>query len=360
MKKTYYEVLGVPRDADEKTIRAAYRKLVLLYHPDRNREDGANEAFIRISKAWEVLGDPARRKSYDDLIRQTEDRERRAKTKPKAAVQGTAGESLGAKRAPPATADLVRLTALLNRARYAEAESLATRLTRTHPTEALPYAVLGDIARYRGDLREAARLYALAAQMDPRNPVYLRKHEELVSAKRRPIPDDEDSERRSTYPLMVGGGIVIASGAYLGLSREPTMFGGDGPIGSWTLGLVVMLFLCGVTMGACLTLAGYLDRFWAVRGAAVMRYPPSLVLGLVALVNFWAAVALYLGVGASQNAFNPSTSRLIGAVVAVTAILALASGASHEIKPVETLTWGGNVAYFGALCGWMVVDGFRQ
>ncbi|HRI44811.1 MAG TPA: DnaJ domain-containing protein [Fimbriimonadaceae bacterium] len=357
MKKTYYDVLGVPRNADEKAIRAAYRKLVLLYHPDRNSDDGAAEDFLRVSKAWEVLGDPARRKGYDELIRQTEERERKAKSKPSS---GSPAESLSAKRSPPATADLVRLTALLNRTRYNEAEALAQRLTRTHPTEALPYAVLGDIARYRGDLREAARLYALAAQMDPRNPVYLRKHEELVGTKRRAKADDEDAEERSTYPLMVGSGIVIASGAYLGLSHEPTMFGGDGPIGTWTLGLVVMLFLCGVTMGACLTLAGYLDRFWAVRGAAVMRYPPSLVLGLVALVNFWAAVALYLGVGASQNAFNPSTSRLVGAVAIVTGILALACGISHEIKPMETLTWGGNVAYLGALCGWMVVDGFRE
>lgn len=357
MKKTYYDVLGIPRDADEKTIRAAYRKLVLQYHPDRNQDAGASEAFIRISKAWEVLGDPVRRKGYDELIRQTEERERKAKTKPAASAPT---ESLSAKRGPPATADLVRLTALLNRTRYNEAEALAQRLTRTHPAEALPYAVLGDIARYRGDLREAARFYALAAQMDPRNPVYLRKHEELVSAKRRPKADDEDAEERSTYPLMVGSGIVIASGAYLGLSSEPTMFHGDGPIGTWTLGLVVMLFLCGVTMGACLTLAGYLDRFWAVRGAAVMRYPPSLVLGLVALVNFWAAVALYLGVGASQNAFNPSTSRLVGAVAVVTAMLSLASGLSREINPIEVLTWGGNVAYLGALCGWMVVDGFRE
>lgn len=91
-----------------------------------------------------------------------------------------------------------------------------------------------------------------------------------------------------------------------------------------------------------------------------MRYPPSLVLGLVALVNFWAAVALYLGVGASQNAFNPSTSRLVGAVAVVTAMLSLASGLSREINPIEVLTWGGNVAYLGALCGWMVVDGFRE
>lgn len=356
MRKTYYDVLGVARNADEKTIRGAYRKLVLQFHPDHNSDPLAAEMFIRITRAYEALVDPERRKSYDRLIQMEEQKvERRAST------TSTPRPVAERKRDPGPAADIVRLTALLNRGRFNEAEILAQRLVKHYPREAIPYAVLADIARYRGDLREATRLYAYAAQMDPRNPVYQRKHEELLDSTSNPRRggDEHDPEERTMFPLGVGAGIVIASGAYLALSREEPLFKGEGPVSTWTLGLCVMLFLSGVAMGAALTIGGLLDRFWATRGAAVMRFPPSLVLGLVALVNFWAALALYFGIGASQNAFNPSTSRMVGAVAVVTGLLAAACALS-DINPMQTLTWGGNVVYIGALCGWMVADGFRE
>jgi len=66
--KDYYEILGVPRDADEKAIRAAYRRLARRYHPDVNPGDSAAEAkFKEINEANEVLSDPEKRKKYDEL-----------------------------------------------------------------------------------------------------------------------------------------------------------------------------------------------------------------------------------------------------------------------------------------------------
>jgi molecular chaperone DnaJ len=49
--RDYYEVLGVPRDADEKKIKDAFRELVLKYHPDHNKEPGAEETFKEIAEA---------------------------------------------------------------------------------------------------------------------------------------------------------------------------------------------------------------------------------------------------------------------------------------------------------------------
>jgi molecular chaperone DnaJ len=58
-------VLGVPRSADEKAIKDAFRKLALQYHPDRNKEPGAEERFKEIAAAYAVLSDPKKRAEYD-------------------------------------------------------------------------------------------------------------------------------------------------------------------------------------------------------------------------------------------------------------------------------------------------------
>ncbi len=64
-QRDYYEVLGVSRDADQKTIKDAFRRLALQYHPDRNREAGAEEKFKEIAQAYAVLSDPKKRADYD-------------------------------------------------------------------------------------------------------------------------------------------------------------------------------------------------------------------------------------------------------------------------------------------------------
>ncbi len=66
-KKDYYEILGIRRDADQDTVKKAYRKLAMQYHPDRNpgREKWANEKFKEINEAFSVLGDTEKRRQYD-------------------------------------------------------------------------------------------------------------------------------------------------------------------------------------------------------------------------------------------------------------------------------------------------------
>ena len=61
----YYEVLGVPRDADTKTIKEAFRQLARRYHPDISTEPDTEQRFKEIAEAYGVLSDPARRASYD-------------------------------------------------------------------------------------------------------------------------------------------------------------------------------------------------------------------------------------------------------------------------------------------------------
>ncbi|RMH25998.1 MAG: J domain-containing protein [Planctomycetota bacterium] len=63
--KSYYEVLGVSRGADEAAIKAAYRRLARQWHPDVNKEPDAAEKFREVQQAYEVLSDPEKRKLYD-------------------------------------------------------------------------------------------------------------------------------------------------------------------------------------------------------------------------------------------------------------------------------------------------------
>src|SRR5262249_38071972 len=66
--KDYYQILGVPKTADAKAIKSAYRKLARKYHPDQNPGNkGAADRFKEINEANEVLSDPEKRQRYDTL-----------------------------------------------------------------------------------------------------------------------------------------------------------------------------------------------------------------------------------------------------------------------------------------------------
>ncbi|XP_063607968.1 dnaJ homolog subfamily B member 9-like isoform X3 [Penaeus indicus] len=65
--KDYYDVLGISRKATDREIKKAFRKLAVQYHPDKNKEPGAEEKFREIAEAYEVLSDEDKKREYDHM-----------------------------------------------------------------------------------------------------------------------------------------------------------------------------------------------------------------------------------------------------------------------------------------------------
>lgn len=64
----FYARLGIPANATQEEIRTAYRRAALKFHPDRNKDQSANEIFLHIQEAYETLSNPKKRSAYDQLL----------------------------------------------------------------------------------------------------------------------------------------------------------------------------------------------------------------------------------------------------------------------------------------------------
>ncbi|CAF3766319.1 unnamed protein product [Rotaria socialis] len=82
----YYKELGITRHAIAADIRTAYKRLALLWHPDRNKDSDAEEKFKKIKQAYDVLSDDNRRREYDEQRAMSSQRKRNARFETKKAA----------------------------------------------------------------------------------------------------------------------------------------------------------------------------------------------------------------------------------------------------------------------------------
>lgn len=372
MSKTHYEVLEVSPTSSSTEIRASYRRLVSRHHPDRSPSPESARILNAVMLSYEVLSDPIRRANYDTALEHERVKKANAAKAPAprkpSAPKAAPRPGPQAARPPggpgePVAVRVAKLTTMYARGKFGEAEDLARAILQEDSRQAVPYAILGDMARMRKNLKEASKMYAYAVQMDPRNSLYQRRHEELLDAVMPQDPTPVGSARpvgqSGATTVLVGFGLVAATMAYVMMSTEKPALPNLKLMSTWTLGLMLALFFSGVATGASLALANILDRFQSTTTTTIGKTSPNVALGFVAIVNFWVALLLYALIGLSQRSLNFSTSRIMGAVASITIAMSMVATVTL-IHPGQVLVWGGNLVYVGSLCGWLVADSLRS
>jgi curved DNA-binding protein CbpA len=370
VEKTHYDTLGIRAGATAADIRSAYRKLVLQVHPDRNPDPGALDQFLELQRAYEVLSDSPRKRAYDALLLQKKLDQKPRATAPKPAPkppQPRTDFEAGPRITKPTdrSAEYVRLTNYLARGKVIDAEKLARKLIEEDARFPVPYAVLGDVHRFRGEFEKAAEMYAYAAQKSSVNSVYHKKHEQMIDAlmKRERHPHYQSApfshSQQGSSAWMVGVFVLVCSLAYVVFAKENPVFPNVSLLSTWTLGLIGMLAIAGLAMGVVLAVSGELETFSAVHGAAHTQMSPSVLVGALALLNFWFALVVYFLLGTVQKSTNETTSKLLSATAVLTILFCGASAMTSHLNSFQTLFWGGNVLYLASLLGWMIYDGLR-
>lgn len=360
--KTYYEILGVTESASADEIRVAYRKLVLKYHPDRSGNKSTTDQFVLINHAYQVLSDKDRRNDYDVILNLRRERVKQTfkNSTPKTEDIRDKDNHHTRQVSAELTSKMTQAASLFSKGYYDRAEELANSVIKRAPNMAIAHAILGDIARLRQNMTAALKHYSYAVQLEPKNTTFAKRYEELL--RQTNTGDLQGNVRVITRPTIAIWLLLLISPMmmfYVAAAREQPIFPNLTPISTWTAGLLVMLFVNGVVLGAALSISSIVDKWESIVKSSSGQLSPGAALGLVALVNFWAAIALYLFVGLAQKSFTYSMSRALTCVVILMLGYSLAAYFSTTIIWYQTLLWGGNVAYLGVLCGWTVADAFR-
>jgi curved DNA-binding protein CbpA len=161
-RDSYYDVLGVPRDAPESAIAGAYFQLAKRWHPDRlgpaysDVREVATKVFARMSEAHQVLSDPARRKEYDELEK---------------AGQGAAEDQEQVQKIVRAAMNFQKAQVLLKRNNLPAAEEAARAALADAPDQADHLALVAwlEATKPNADLEARLRELDKAVSMEPAN-----------------------------------------------------------------------------------------------------------------------------------------------------------------------------------------------
>ncbi|MBP6963131.1 MAG: J domain-containing protein [Armatimonadetes bacterium] len=376
LKKTYYEILGVPRAASQEVIKKRYRQLVRKHHPDVAEDKrAAAGAFLEITEAYQVLTNADRRVIYDaELdrnITEVAPRPARPHASGAKASQSVRTRASGTRPRSGRGADTARVQRLIKQAEssYSRGQlwaalDAAKSAASMDPRNAPAHVIMGDVYRMQGRVDEAVSMYTLALQFDPRNADAMDKLDKAMRRSRKAQSPAASEDRKQV--LKTGVGLVVGSLGTLVLFMlyfspgEPIPWLKDHlpVVGAWTGMLVTALLGMGALIGFTLSMTESLRSlddelvFQTISAGKRLTYPVGLLLILFSLFNFYAAVVIYVLGGIIQDAMSSSVMKSFVATALVVVVVAV----FFPVGARQVLIWGGNLVFPAMLLGWALGD----
>jgi curved DNA-binding protein CbpA len=376
LKRTYYEILGVPRTATQDQLKKRYRQLVRKYHPDVAEDKVvARSAFLQISEAYKTLIDPDRRLIYDSEL----DTQIAGLTPRPSGPGSSRGYTGGYSRTttsssrrqssrPRETPSVERLVreaemAFIRGQLWAAMES-AKQAAKLDPRNVRAHVILGDVYRMQDRMDEAVSMYTMALQLDPKNKDAMDKLDRAMRRSKKAQSASASDDRKQA--LKMGVGLISGSLATFMLLMLAWSPGEPIPwlkehlqmVGTWSQMLVFTLLGIGALLGFLMSMTDSvrpLDDELVFQGVSAGRhlsYPIGLILILLNLFNFYAAAAIYTLAGIIQDAVSGSVMKAFVATVCVLAIV----GVVYTPGTRQVLIWGGNLVFPALLVGWTIGD----
>ncbi len=367
--RDYYSVLGVKPTATHEEIRRAYRELARRYHPD---VAGGNtlRLFQEITEAHTVIGDPVKRRQYDDLIALNEQSKRGA------------GDirTESQRKSNPKDESAKKITQLLHEARialakgdYKRATEQAERCNAIDSRNAQAYEIRADVALARGQRDQAAQLYSMAVQYSPQNPSLQRKYNSTIESR----PSMGTAQVMVLIPRILRAlgmaigwttvGAAVFSPMIFGYQGTNTLIGGD-------IGIKVFTAIAAacVVAGLTLSLSGQLSRlsteiWWPqINRSRTPGIPGGGIIMLLGSIAFpiLAVAFFYLGIALRRYETKLLTLGLVVITIVCCFVLTvqpqLNSIRSQAAELFQFLWIGCSLGWFTSICGWAIGDAIRQ
>ncbi|MHB1462780.1 MAG: J domain-containing protein [Armatimonadota bacterium] len=367
--RDYYSVLGVKPTATHEDIRRAYRELARKYHPD---VAGSNtlRLFQEITEAHTVIGDPVKRRQYDDLVALNEQSKRGAGDIRTESQRKSSPKDESARKV---THHLHEARIALAKGDYKRAAEQAERCNAIDSRNAQAYEIRADVALARGQRDQAAQLYSMAVQYSPQNPSLQRKYNSTIESR----PSMGAAQVMVLIPRILRAlGMAIGWATVGAAVFSPMIFGyqGTDTLIRGDIGIKVFTAIAAacVIAGLTLSLSGQLSRlsteiWWpqisrgrspGVPGGGIIMLLGSIAFPILAVAFF------YLGIALRRYETKLLTLGLVVISIVCCFVLTvqpqLNSIRSQATELFQFLWIGCSLGWFTSICGWAIGDAIRQ
>ncbi|MCS7254813.1 MAG: J domain-containing protein [Armatimonadota bacterium] len=357
----YYEILGVPYDADVAAIKKRYRELVRKFHPDVAVDKlAAHEKFVQIVDAYQTLVDPIKRSAYDaKLSRELGIPIGEAQAEAKVDFEAAPFSWLEERRRRTPLSLLIEAEQHMLRGDIKRALELCREVISAEPKNPQAYELLAEIFERMGNIEKAIEYFSYAAQLAPSNPYYRMQVERLLGGHtKHPASTTKAKVVLEPSPivkaLMLNLSVVVVALCLYAFHTFPKE-----PLSEFLplpLPFTWLAPLCGLLCGWLLRHGGWLksaDRVLFYGGEPALFTkggpPVGVLIALSALLNFYLSIIVAALLSWWNDDWEASLFVALGLSFLITLLFALLSESVNVI-----MLWGGSFVLLPFIIGWML------